>query len=131
MPAPWNGNLQAQDSAQRVATIVAMAHNLNINTISDGVGTEAQRRFVHSLGSARLQGYLASPPIPGTTFQSLLDGAPLLTPIAGAQNGLQRVTRFDAGQGLPEVATHILLSARANLMEPADNAEQAQRSGYP
>jgi len=44
--------------------IVAMATNLGLVTIAEGVETEAERRFLLQAGCAEGQGYLYSHPLP-------------------------------------------------------------------
>jgi diguanylate cyclase (GGDEF)-like protein/PAS domain S-box-containing protein len=62
------------DSSDRtiVATIVVMAHSLNLNVIAEGVETEEQRQFLENAGCHHYQGYLFSKPVPITQFEALL-----------------------------------------------------------
>ena len=55
-----------QDSADMeiAATIVAMAHNLNLEALAEGVETTAQADFLKSKGCRYAQGYLYSQPLP-------------------------------------------------------------------
>ena len=55
-----------------VKTIVAMAHNLNIEVIAEGVETEAQRQLLIEDGCTLFQGYLFSKPIPIDQFEALV-----------------------------------------------------------
>jgi EAL domain-containing protein (putative c-di-GMP-specific phosphodiesterase class I) len=55
-----------------VQTIVAMANTLGIEVIAEGVETEAQQRFLESVGCQRYQGYLYSRPIPIGDFEQML-----------------------------------------------------------
>jgi EAL domain-containing protein (putative c-di-GMP-specific phosphodiesterase class I) len=52
--------------------IIALAHNLRLKVIAEGVETEEQRRFLHLLRCDRWQGYLHSRPLPAKAFEELL-----------------------------------------------------------
>ena len=47
-----------------VAGIIALANNLGMSTVAEGVETEAQRYILQNLGCDSFQGYLVSKPIP-------------------------------------------------------------------
>ncbi len=55
-----------------VKTIVALARNLRLRTIVEGVETEEQAVFLSALGCDDLQGYLFSKPISAEAFEILL-----------------------------------------------------------
>ncbi|WP_071392991.1 bifunctional diguanylate cyclase/phosphodiesterase [Bacillus tuaregi] len=46
-----------------VSTIIALANNLNLNVIAEGVETDIQKEFLQSSQCQQLQGYLFSPPL--------------------------------------------------------------------
>jgi EAL domain-containing protein (putative c-di-GMP-specific phosphodiesterase class I) len=52
------------DDAAITAAIVAMARTLGLKTIAEGVETEAQLKFLKSLGCEEGQGYYFSRPLP-------------------------------------------------------------------
>lgn len=60
--------LTSDNDAAIVRTIVALAHNLNLNVIAEGVETEAQRDFLADLGCRAFQGYFFSRPLPISGF---------------------------------------------------------------
>jgi EAL domain-containing protein (putative c-di-GMP-specific phosphodiesterase class I) len=60
------------DDAAIVQTIIAMAHNLGLKVIAEGVETEAQRTFLEQHGCLVYQGYLFSKPLPIDEFEILL-----------------------------------------------------------
>ncbi len=55
-----------------VQTIIAMAHNLNLDVIAEGVETEEQRQLLLNEGCTQFQGYLFSKPVPIDQFESLM-----------------------------------------------------------
>lgn len=66
-----NSDLNTSD-AVIVQTIVAMANTLGIEVIAEGVETEAQQRFLGSVGCHLYQGYLYSRPVPLEEFEQHL-----------------------------------------------------------
>ncbi len=55
--------LESDESAELVKTIVAMAHNLGMQVVAEGVETVEQQRTLTNLGCEYLQGYLFSKPL--------------------------------------------------------------------
>ena len=53
-----------KDATPIIRTIVAMAHELNLTTVAEGVETEEQLTVLESTGCTAAQGYLFSPPRP-------------------------------------------------------------------
>jgi len=62
------------DDRAIVSTIIAMARNLNVEVIAEGVETESQKQFLIERGCRRFQGYLFGKPIPIDQFEKLLTG---------------------------------------------------------
>jgi len=60
------------DDATITRTIIAMAHNLRLKVIAEGVETEAQLDFLREHGCDEMQGYYFSRPLPGSDFVALL-----------------------------------------------------------
>ena len=52
------------EDAQITRTIIAMAHNLGLGVIAEGVETPAQHTFLREIECEELQGYLFSQPVP-------------------------------------------------------------------
>ena len=57
-----------------VATVVAMAHQMRLGVIAEGVESDAQLAFLSSLGCETYQGYLVGRPMPAEDFVSALAG---------------------------------------------------------
>lgn len=55
-----------------VSTIIAMADQLNLNTIAEGVETEDQLKILQDMGCRNFQGYLYSPALKNVEFAALL-----------------------------------------------------------
>jgi diguanylate cyclase (GGDEF)-like protein/PAS domain S-box-containing protein len=53
-------------------TIIALAHNLGLEVIAEGVETEAQRQCLALQGCLTFQGYLFGRPVPVADFEQLL-----------------------------------------------------------
>lgn len=56
-----------------VRTILAMADQLKLNTIAEGVETDDQLALLRGMGCHVFQGYLYSPPLKAVEFEQLLD----------------------------------------------------------
>jgi diguanylate cyclase (GGDEF)-like protein len=60
------------NDASLVMAIIALAHNLRLKVLAEGVETEEQLRFLHLLRCDEWQGYLYSTPLPAEAFKQLL-----------------------------------------------------------
>lgn len=60
------------DSATIARTIVALAHNLRLDAVAEGVETPEQLAFLEDIGCDRFQGFLFSRPVPATDLYRLL-----------------------------------------------------------
>ncbi|BBP01768.1 hypothetical protein SFSGTM_24760 [Sulfuriferula nivalis] len=67
------------DSAIIVQTIIAMASNLGMDVIAEGVETEEQRNFLNEHHCLNFQGYLFGKPVPVDQFEQILKHNPDLT----------------------------------------------------
>ncbi|MGB5716675.1 MAG: EAL domain-containing protein, partial [Gammaproteobacteria bacterium] len=61
------------DDAAIVGAIIVMAHNMELRVIAEGVETQQQLDFLHSLQCDEIQGFLFSPPVPHHEAYALLD----------------------------------------------------------
>jgi len=59
-----------------VQTIIAMAKNMGMEVIAEGVETESQRAFLEQHGCPVYQGYLFGKPMPLPAFEQLLQQTP-------------------------------------------------------
>jgi EAL domain-containing protein (putative c-di-GMP-specific phosphodiesterase class I) len=55
-----------------VRTIIAMAQNMSLDVIAEGVETEQQRQLLLKNGCTHYQGYLFGRPVPIEQFEALL-----------------------------------------------------------
>jgi diguanylate cyclase (GGDEF)-like protein len=53
-------------------TIIAMAQNLQLKVLAEGVETKEQLSFLHQSGCHAMQGFLFSPPVPAEEFEKML-----------------------------------------------------------
>jgi EAL domain-containing protein (putative c-di-GMP-specific phosphodiesterase class I) len=62
----------SSDDSAIASTIIAMAHNLRLTVIAEGVEMQAQLELLEEKGCDEVQGYLLSRPLPETDFRQLL-----------------------------------------------------------
>ncbi len=75
---------QSSTRAAITRTIVAVAAELGLATIAEGVETEAEMEFLAALGCTRMQGYLFSRPVPADEFEEQWrDGAVAAIKLSG------------------------------------------------
>lgn len=60
------------DDAAIVSATIAMAHNLHLTVIAEGVETEQQLQFLKDCGCEELQGYYFSKPLPADELERLI-----------------------------------------------------------
>ncbi|KQO01249.1 putative bifunctional diguanylate cyclase/phosphodiesterase [Paenibacillus sp. Leaf72] len=65
---------QDPSDAEIVAAIIAMAHNLNIQVIAEGVETQEQIEFLRKHNCDEMQGYFWSAPVPSDNIEQMLGG---------------------------------------------------------
>jgi diguanylate cyclase (GGDEF)-like protein len=63
---------QDPSDAEIVAAIIAMAHNLNIQVIAEGVETQEQMEFLRKHQCDEMQGYFWSPPVSSENIEQML-----------------------------------------------------------
>jgi diguanylate cyclase (GGDEF)-like protein/PAS domain S-box-containing protein len=63
---------QDENDAEIAATIIAMAHNLRLTVVAEGVETEEQAAFLARHGCQAYQGFLFHPPLEADAFDRLL-----------------------------------------------------------
>jgi len=79
------GDIDRGDEAAIVVSIIALAHNLKLRVIAEGVETPTQLAYLRRHGCDEMQGYYFSPPLPAGDFERLLTTARALpaAPAAG------------------------------------------------
>ncbi|MFD2110913.1 EAL domain-containing protein [Thiorhodococcus fuscus] len=60
-----------RNDAEIATTIIAMAHNLKLSVLAEGVETPEQRAFLQDSGCDSYQGYLFSRPVPAESIEAL------------------------------------------------------------
>jgi diguanylate cyclase (GGDEF)-like protein/PAS domain S-box-containing protein len=60
------------DNAAIALSVIALAHNLRMSVIAEGVESEAEKDFLRARGCDEMQGYLFSRPLPAAEFAQLL-----------------------------------------------------------
>jgi diguanylate cyclase (GGDEF)-like protein len=66
----------SEEDSVITTTIAAMARQLDLNVVAEGVETVEQRRFLERCECAELQGFLFSPAVEASRFRSFLDDHP-------------------------------------------------------
>jgi len=65
------------DDEAIVSAIIALAHNLKLRVVAEGVETSEQLAFLRARRCDEYQGYLMSRPVDGAAFAALLGAAPI------------------------------------------------------
>ncbi|MES2163402.1 MAG: EAL domain-containing protein [Pseudomonadota bacterium] len=63
---------RSREDAAIATAVIAMAHNLNMRVVAEGVETAAQLKFLRRLRCDEIQGYFFSPPVPALEFEEML-----------------------------------------------------------
>jgi len=66
---------ESNDDTAIVSAVVAMAHNLGLKVVAEGVETEAHLHYLADIRCDMIQGYYFSRPLPETEAVSLLKSA--------------------------------------------------------
>jgi EAL domain-containing protein (putative c-di-GMP-specific phosphodiesterase class I) len=84
-----------------VKSLIAMAHNLGLEVIAEGVETTAQADFLLNERCEEAQGYLYARPLPETEFEGFLRTRPIAQAPDGGDKRLNRDGRFQRRAGKP------------------------------
>ncbi len=72
-----------KNDCELVSAIIAMAHNLNMRVVAEGVEQDVQLGFLNERGCDQVQGYFFSPPLPREEILTYLLQAPKTQAAAG------------------------------------------------
>ena len=61
------------DDTAIVGAMVAMAHQLKMSVVAEGIEDEEQLEALRAMGCDEFQGFLVSPPVPSEEFRELID----------------------------------------------------------
>ena len=64
--------MSSKGDQEIIKAIIAMAHNLNIDAVAEGVETQEQKDFLASYGCNSMQGFFFAHPVPVEKFKDLL-----------------------------------------------------------
>lgn len=84
-----------------VRSLIAMAHNLNLEVIAEGVETAAQAAFLLNHTCEEAQGYLYSKPLPAAEFEAYLRQHPPADATPQFDKSIRREAKFPRRTKLP------------------------------
>jgi diguanylate cyclase (GGDEF)-like protein len=105
-----------KDTAAIVTSIVAMARELGLSVVAEGVEKEAQLAMLRSLQCESVQGYLFAEPLDANSAEGFLRTGPAVPvaslglPIGNGDGGVFSLPRFWSALGLPEIGRHLLMT---------------------
>ncbi len=73
-----------QNYADICDVTVLLAHKLGLDVVAEGVETEAQLKYLLSIGCEKIQGYLISKPLPADEVESFIRANPQITGLGTA-----------------------------------------------
>ncbi|HEX6736359.1 MAG TPA: EAL domain-containing protein [Azonexus sp.] len=73
-----------QNDADICDVTVLLAHKLGLDVVAEGVETEAQLKYLLSIGCEKIQGYLISKPLPADELETFIRNNPQITGLGTA-----------------------------------------------
>jgi diguanylate cyclase (GGDEF)-like protein len=108
-------------SAAIAKTIIAMAHNLNLAVIAEGVETEGQLDYLRAQGCDEMQGFYFSRPLPPDQFEQLLrDRRRLHLPAKETTHGERTVLLVDDEPIIIDILQQILAEDGYRILSTTD-----------
>ena len=92
------------EDAAIVRSLIAMAHNLGLRVVAEGVETETQAAFLLKESCEEAQGYLYARPLPAAEFEAYLRGRRLGLPAEGSRESAPDRSRGMAASAQPASA---------------------------
>ncbi|MBS1160884.1 MAG: diguanylate cyclase/phosphodiesterase with sensor(s) [Proteobacteria bacterium] len=74
-----------QNDADICDVTVLLAHKLGLDVVAEGVETDAQLRYLHSIGCEKIQGYLISKPLPADQVEAFIRHYPRLSGLGSVE----------------------------------------------
>ncbi len=71
-----------QNDANICDVTVLLAHKMGLDVVAEGVETEAQLKYLHSIGCEKIQGFLISKPLPAADAEDFIRNNPHMTEVA-------------------------------------------------
>ncbi len=73
-------DIETDPSNESICDItVLLAHKLGMNVVAEGVETDVQFKYLHSIGCEKIQGYLISKPLPANQAENFIRNKPRIS----------------------------------------------------